>query len=580
MQKEQLEDALRVAQEWLDSPIYDADTKAQVRQLMQPGREADLLDAFYQPLTFGTGGLRGIMGVGTNRMNRYVVAQATEGLARYLRQSFADRAEVSVVIGYDCRHNSRAFSETSAAILAAHGIRVYLFDGMRPTPEVSFAIRHLGAQAGINITASHNPARYNGYKVYWDDGAQVVAPHDRGIMAAVRSVHPAEVQWGDTTSPLIVRVGEAVDAAYLAKIHSLAHPEIPTTARTDLRVVYTPLHGAGGVLIPRCLQEWGVGHVACVAEQMVEDGAFPTVKSPNPDNPATLALAFRQAEAEDADLVLASDPDADRLSTAIRNAEGKWQLLTGHETLMLYLHHALKHRTISHNKPKPYVVKTVVASELIADLAADAGVRLFDTYIGFKWIAEVMRNEEGHGQFLGGGEESYGYLAQDFVRDKDAVSAAAVMTEIAAEAKASGQTIREVLTTLYRKYGWVDTALVSLERPGAEGAAEIEQLLTKFRTTPPATLNGEPVVRTRDFLTLRERTADGVELPLIMSASNNMLQWFTATGTKVTLRPSGTEPLIRFYIEVREPLLPSTPLAAAQQRATAKISAIRQELGL
>lgn len=566
------------AQQWAAMQPDDAATQQEINRLLAPANGAELVDAFHAYLEFGTGGLRGIMGVGTNRMNTWVVRQATQGLALYLRRQFAELKEIKVVIGCDSRHNSQAFSEAAAQVLSAHGIRVFLFDSMRPTPEVSFAIRHLGCQAGINVTASHNPKEYNGYKVYWEDGAQVVAPHDRAIIAEVKQVQMADIPERYEPS-LITRVGEEIDQAYIAELVDHFRGIDPAPLAADLKIVYTPLHGAGMHILPRALEAMGCRQVVCVKEQMTADGDFPTVKSPNPDNVKTLQLAFALAQRETPDLLLASDPDADRLSAAARDAQGEWRLLDGHQTCMLMFYYLLEqHRQQGLLRPDHYLVRTIVTSDLVARMADDYGVQCFDTYIGFKWIAEVMRDQEGRGHFLAGAEESYGFLPYGHVRDKDAVGAAVLMAKVADWAKAQGLTLFELVERLYERYGYVHTTLSSLHKPGADGAEEIRALLARFREERLTTIAGEEVVVMHDFKQLRSFAADGQELPIAMSAATNMLQWKTKQGTKITLRPSGTEPKIRFYIEVHLPA--GLEAAARHELAQERVKAIQAAFGI
>lgn len=570
----------KVAQQWLDSPFYDEEDKLKVAQLLLPQHEEELIDAFYQSLAFGTGGLRGIMGVGSNRMNKYVVAQATQGFANYLRKCYGTDDQISVVVGYDNRHNSRLFAETAATVFAANDIRVYLFDEMRPTPEVSFAIRHLGCQGGVNITASHNPREYNGYKAYWSDGAQVLVPHDREIMNSVAQV-TLEAVCREAKPERIVQIGKDVDDAYLQQIKQLSL--LPTVCRAPhpLRIVYTPLHGTGMHLVPRCLREFGFEEVECVAAQMTPDGDFPTVQSPNPDNVETLALALEQARRSDADLLLASDPDADRLSAACRDERGEWVLLDGHQTCMLLFHYLLEmHRFRKDNPTHAFLIKTIVTTDIVRAMAEDYGVAVEETYIGFKWIAQVLREREGKGIFWGGAEESYGFLAEDFARDKDAVSAAVLMAEAALWAKSQGCTLYQQMMALYVKYGYTETALVSLHKPGQAGAQEIRAMMAHFREQPPTSIADAPIVCLRDYQNLRQYDAEGQVTPLNMPASSNIIQWLAADGTKVSLRPSGTEPKIRFYIEVKSQMDTPEDYFFARRSALEHIDCIKREWGL
>ena len=442
------------AQQWLDSPVYDDVTKKAVREMLDKEDKTDLIDSFYQNLAFGTGGLRGIMGPGSNRMNIYTVGAATQGLANYLKKNFAEKDEISVVVGHDCRNNSRLFAETSAKIFSANGIKVYLFDDMRPTPEISFAIRHLHCQSGIVITASHNPKEYNGYKAYWDDGAQVLFPHDQGIIDEVNKVRPEDIKFTGNDN-IIQIIGEDIDAEYLNQIHTLSiDPEV-ISRQKDLKIVYTPIHGTGMNLIPRSLKLWGFENVNCVSEQMVKDGNFPTVVSPNPENAEALTLALKLAKEIDADIVMASDPDADRVGMACKNSKGEWVLVDGNQTCMIFLYYIISNR-IAQNKMKgnEFVVKTIVTTELISEIARKNDIEMLDVYTGFKWIAREIRLSEGKKKYIGGGEESYGFLAEDFVRDKDAVSACSLLAEICAWAKDRGKTLFDVLMDIYVEYGF------------------------------------------------------------------------------------------------------------------------------
>ncbi len=432
------------AEKWL-TPAYDAETQAEVKRMLENPDKTELIDSFYKDLEFGTGGLRGIMGVGTNRMNIYTVGAATQGLSNYLNKCFADRDEISVVVGYDCRNNSDKFARISADIFSANGIKVYLFDALRPTPEVSFAIRHLGCQSGINITASHNPREYNGYKAYWDDGAQVLAPHDTAIIDEVNKVTVDDIKFNGNPE-LIQMIGKDVDDVYLSMVHSISiDPEV-ICRQKDLSIVYTPLHGAGRVLIPDSLKEWGFENINCVPEQMVKDGNFPTVVSPNPENAEALSMAIALAKKIDADIVMASDPDADRVGMACKDDKGEWVLINGNQTCLIFLYYIIKNRiAMGKMQPNDFIVKTIVTTELIKAVADKNKIEMRDCYTGFKWIAREIRLSEGKQQYIGGGEESYGFLAEDFVRDKDAVSACSLLAEICAWAKDQGKTLYDVL---------------------------------------------------------------------------------------------------------------------------------------
>lgn len=539
------------AQQWLDSPVYDEDTKNAIRKMLANPDKTELIDSFYQNLSFGTGGLRGIMGPGSNRMNIYTVGAATQGLANYLKKSFADRKEISVVVGHDCRNNSRLFAEISSDIFSANGIKAYLFDDMRPTPEISFAIRYLGCQSGIIITASHNPKEYNGYKAYWDDGAQVLAPHDQGIIDEVNKVRPEDIRFKGDKS-MIETIGKAIDDEYLRQVHTISiDPEV-IARQKDLKIVYTPLHGTGMMLIPQSLKLWGFENVNCVPEQMVKDGNFPTVVSPNPENAEALTLAIKLAKKIDADIVMASDPDADRVGMACKDSKGEWVLMDGNQTCMIFLYYIINNRIAKLlMKGNEFIVKTIVTTELVREIAKKNNVEMFDVYTGFKWIAREIRLNEGKKKYIGGGEESYGFLAEDFVRDKDAVSACSLLAEICAWAKDQGKTLFDVLMDIYVEYGFRLNKTINVVKPGKSGADEIKAMMDNFRKNPPTSIAGSKVVVFKDYKTLTETDADGKTSKLNMPEPSNVLQWFTEDGTKVSVRPSGTEPKIKFYIEVK-----------------------------
>ncbi len=568
------------AQQWLDSPVYDDVTKKAVREMLDKEDKTDLIDSFYQNLAFGTGGLRGIMGPGSNRMNIYTVGAATQGLANYLKKNFAEKDEISVVVGHDCRNNSRLFAETSAKIFSANGIKVYLFDDMRPTPEISFAIRHLHCQSGIVITASHNPKEYNGYKAYWDDGAQVLFPHDQGIIDEVNKVRPEDIKFTGNDN-IIQIIGEDIDAEYLNQIHTLSiDPEV-ISRQKDLKIVYTPIHGTGMNLIPRSLKLWGFENVNCVSEQMVKDGNFPTVVSPNPENAEALTLALKLAKEIDADIVMASDPDADRVGMACKNSKGEWVLVDGNQTCMIFLYYIISNR-IAQNKMKgnEFVVKTIVTTELISEIARKNDIEMLDVYTGFKWIAREIRLSEGKKKYIGGGEESYGFLAEDFVRDKDAVSACSLLAEICAWAKDRGKTLFDVLMDIYVEYGFKLNKTINVVKPGKTGADEIKAMMDNFRANPPSEIAGSPVVKVKDFKTLKETDGNGNSTELQMPEPSNVLQWFTADGTKVSVRPSGTEPKIKFYIEVGGEMGCPKCFDNAKAAANEKFVAVQKSLGI
>ena len=579
MNQELLNQVTAKANEWLTA-AYDAATQAEVKAMLEKEDKTELIDSFYQDLEFGTGGLRGIMGVGSNRMNIYTVGAATQGLANYLNKNFAGMEQISVVVGHDCRNNSRLFAETVADIFSANGIKVYLFEDLRPTPEISFAIRHLGCQSGVNITASHNPREYNGYKAYWDDGAQVLAPHDKGIIDEVNKVKATDIKF-QGNKELIQIIGEDVDKVYLDKVHTvMIDPEV-VKRHADLKIVYTPIHGCGRVLIPAALADWGFTNVNCVAEQMVKDGNFPTVISPNPENPEALTMALNLAKEMDADLVMASDPDADRVGIACKNDKGEWVLINGNQTCMMYLYYIITQYTkLGKMTGNEFVVKTIVTTELIKQIAEKNNLEMLDCYTGFKWIAREIRLREGKQTYIGGGEESYGFLAEDFVRDKDAVSACCLIAEVAAWAKDNGKSLYELLMDIYVEYGFSKEVAVSVVKPGKSGADEIKQMMENFRANPPREMAGIPIVCSKDYKSLEARDAEGNVTKLDMPETSNVLQYFTAEGDKVSVRPSGTEPKIKFYMEAKGTMNSRDEYAEADAKATAKIEAMKKSLGI
>lgn len=567
------------ARTWL-TPAFDEETQNAVKALLDADDKTELIDSFYQDLEFGTGGLRGIMGAGSNRMNIYTVGMATQGFANYLKKNFAGKDDISVVVCHDCRNNSRKFAETVADIFSANGIKVYLFDDMRPTPECSFAIRHLKCQAGVNVTASHNPKEYNGYKAYWEDGAQVLAPHDTGIIDEVNKVTINDVKF-QGNKDLIQIIGEDIDKIYLDEIKKLSiDPEV-IKRQHDLKIVYTPLHGTGMMLIPRCLKDWGFDNVHCVKEQMVKDGNFPTVKSPNPENGEALSLAIRDAKELDADIVMASDPDADRVGMACKNDKGEWVLINGNQTCLLFLYYIITNRKAKGLlKPTDFIVKTIVTTEVIKKIADKNNIEMRDCYTGFKWIAREIRLSEGKQQYIGGGEESYGFLAEDFCRDKDAVSAMSLLAEICAFAKDQGKTLYDLLMGIYLEYGFSKEQTVNVVRPGKTGQDEIKQMMSDFRQNPPTELGGSKVVLWKDYKTLEGKKADGTVEKLDMPDTSNVLQWFCEDGTKVSVRPSGTEPKIKFYVEVKDTMTEASQYTELDKKGAEKIAAIKKSLNL
>ena len=567
------------ARQWL-APAFDDKTRSAVEAMINNEDKADLIESFYKDLEFGTGGLRGIMGAGSNRMNIYTVGMATQGFANYLKINFKDMKQISVVVCHDCRNNSRLFAETVANIFSANGIKVYLFDDLRPTPECSFAIRHLKAQAGVNITASHNPREYNGYKAYWEDGAQVLAPHDKGIIDEVNKVKVEDVKF-EGNEALIEIIGEEIDKIYLDKVKTISIDQQVIKNQHDLKIVYTPLHGAGRVIIPRALASWGFDNVHCVKEQMVKDGNFPTVDRPNPEIAEALTLGLRDAKALDADILMASDPDADRVGMACKNSEGEWVLINGNQTCLIFLWYIITNRqAVGKMKPTDFIVKTIVTTEVIRKIAEKQHVEMRDCYTGFKWIAREIALSEGKQQYIGGGEESYGFLAEDFVRDKDAVSACALLAEICAYAKDHGKTLYDILMDIYMEYGYSHEYTINVERPGKSGADEIQQMMKNFRSNPPKELGGSVIDVYKDFQSLEITKADGSKEKMDMPDTSNVLQWFCTDGTKVSVRPSGTEPKIKFYLEIKDTMNSASDFPACEQRACEKIEAIKKSLGL
>ena len=567
------------AMTWLDSPI-DEESKSAIRHMMEHN-ESELIECFYRDLEFGTGGLRGIMGVGTNRMNRYTVGMATQGLCNYLLEQFRDRKELRVAVAHDCRNNSRLFAEVTAQIFTANGFTAYLFEGLRPTPELSFAIRQLGCQSGVVITASHNPKEYNGYKAYWEDGAQIINPHDTNIIKEVQKIKSiSEVKFnGDTAK--IIPLGEEMDARYLDEVmRQSLNPEL-IKAHADLKIVYTPIHGTGVKLVPRALKQMGFTHIYNVPEQDVVDGNFPTVISPNPEESAALNMALKKADEVGADLVMATDPDADRVGIAIRDDQGKMILVNGHQTASL-LSYYLMSQWSQRGKltGKEYVVKTIVTTELIADIARHYRVPYWDVLTGFKFIADVIRKHEDRMIFIGGGEESYGFMIGDFVRDKDAVTSCTMLAEMAAWARSRGQSMYDVLLEIYLDFSLYQESLINVVRKGKSGAEEIQQMMKDFRNNPPESMDGSRVVTIRDYQ--EQRSTDclsGVRSPLDLPRSN-VLQFLLEDGSKISVRPSGTEPKIKFYFSVVDKLEKREDYRLIKGKLEEKIQRIQKELNL
>ncbi|WP_302547117.1 phospho-sugar mutase [Barnesiella intestinihominis] len=570
------------AQIWLGDG-YDEETKAAVRAMLDNEDKTDLIEAFYKDLEFGTGGLRGIMGAGTNRMNIYTVGAATQGLSNYLKKAFADLPQIKVAIGHDCRNNSRKFAEVAADVFSANGIKVYLFDALRPTPEVSFAIRELGCQSGVILTASHNPKEYNGYKAYWNDGAQMIAPHDENTIDEVNKITSVKDVKFRGNAELIEIIGEEIDRRYLDRIKTLSLSPEAIAHHHDMKIVYTPIHGTGVKLIPASLKNFGFTNIIHVPEQDVVSGDFPTVVSPNPEEPAALDMAIKKAIETDAELVMASDPDADRIGIAVRNDKGEFVLVNGNQIVMIFLNYLMtRNKELGLLKGNEYIVKTIVTTETIKTIAEQNGFKMYDCYTGFKWIASVIRENEGKARYIGGGEESYGFLPEDFVRDKDSVSSISLMAEIAAWAKDKGMTMYQMLQDIYIKYGYSKEKGISVVRKGKSGAEEIVAMMKNFRENPMKELGGSPVILVKDYASLEATdVVNGTKSKLDMPVTSNVLQYFSADGSKVSIRPSGTEPKIKFYIEVRGIKMDNyTDYDAANAAADAKIEAIKKELGI
>lgn len=569
------------AQAWLDGD-YDEATKAQVRHLMENDHN-ELVESFYKDLEFGTGGLRGIMGVGTNRMNNYTVGFATQGLANYLKINFPSQ-KIRVAIAHDSRNNSRTFAERVADIFAANGFKVFLFDALRPTPELSFAIRELKCQSGVMVTASHNPKEYNGYKAYWEDGSQVTSPHDTNIIKEVEKItEVSQVLTGGNPENITI-LGEEFDKIYLAAIKALSLSPECVANNADMKIVYTPLHGAGVNLVPASLANFGFKNVITVKEQCVLDGNFPTVASPNPEERKTMQMAIDLAQAQNADLVLATDPDSDRLGVALKTGKGDYVLLNGNQTLVLIMCYQLtRWAELGLIKEGDYVVKTIVTSMMPDAVAAHYGVKCYNCLTGFKYIAKIIREQEGKHTYIGGGEESFGYLGGSYVRDKDGVSACSLAAEAAAWCRdTKGMTLYEWLQDLYVKFGFYRESLVNVVRKGKDGAEQIQNMMVEFRANPPKTILGSPVVQVYDYKTLEVLdTVSGVKSPIEgIEDKSNVLQWVTADGTKVSVRPSGTEPKIKFYFGVKATLPSVEQFDEVQAALDAKFEAIKAELNL
>jgi len=581
MENQELLNEVKIkAKEWL-SDTYDEKTRSDVQRLLDNPDPTELIDSFYKSLEFGTGGLRGIMGVGTNRMNIYTVGAATQGLSNYLKMNFAGMSEIKVAIGHDCRNNSRLFAESSAKIFAANGIKVYLFEDLRPTPELSFAIRELGCQSGIILTASHNPKEYNGYKAYWDDGSQIVAPHDENIVAEVAKIKPEDIKF-DGPDNLIEIMGEEMDKKFLAKVKTVSISPDVVKKHKDIKIIYTPIHGTGVKLIPAALREFGFTNIINIPEQDVVSGDFPTVVSPNPEEEAAMQMAMEKAAKINADVVMASDPDSDRIGVAVKNDKGKYIIVNGNQTALLFIYYIITMmKEAGAMKGNEYIVKTIVTTELIAKIAQRNNIEYFDVYTGFKFIAEIIRELEGKKKYIGGGEESFGFMPSDFVRDKDAVSSCALMGEITAWAIDQGKTLYELLQDIYLEYGFSKEKMKYVVRKGKTGAEEIQKIMDNFRANPPKALGSSPMEWVKDYDTLvAKNLITGEEAKINQKITSNVLQFFTQDGTKISVRPSGTEPKIKFYFEVAGKLNSRSDFDEAETKAEAKIEAIMEELGL
>ncbi|MGL5681650.1 MAG: phospho-sugar mutase [Marinifilaceae bacterium] len=568
------------AEQWL-TPAYDEQTRSEVEKLLSDSDTKGLVNAFYNDLEFGTGGLRGIMGVGTNRMNIYTVGAATQGFANYINEVCKDSTEKSVCIGYDCRNNSKLFADTVAAIFSANGITAYIFESLRPTPEMSFAIRHLGCTGGVIITASHNPKEYNGYKAYWNDGSQLVPPHDKNVINEVKTVKAEDIKF--TANPALIKVlGEEFDKIYLETVKTVSLAPQVIARQHDLKIVFTPLHGTTYKMVPDSLHNWGFTNVITVPEQMITDGNFPTVASANPEEPAAFALAIAKAKEVNADLIMACDPDGDRIGVAVKNDKDEWTLLNGNQTNIIFTDYIIKRREeLGLMKGNEYTVKTIVTSELIGDIAKANNVACYDVYTGFKWIADMIRKNGADG-YIGAGEESYGFMPGSFTRDKDAVSSASLMAEIAAWVKDHGQTIYGYLKDIYAEYGFSQERMIYIVKEGLDGAQEIANMMNSLRHNTPVELAGIKVVTKKDYSTLTETnlvTGATTQMDTFPTTSD-VLQFYLEDGSKISVRPSGTEPKIKFYFEARANMATAADYKKAQDEANIKIDALIKALNL
>lgn len=567
------------AETWLDD-AYDAQTREAVRNMLEATDPTELIDSFYKDLEFGTGGLRGIMGAGTNRMNIYTVGAATQGFADYINKMFPDDPNKSVCIGHDCRNNSRYFAETTAAIFSANGITAYLFEDLRPTPEMSFAIRELGCKGGVIITASHNPKEYNGYKAYWEDGSQLVPPHDKNVIEEVKKVKVSDIKF--TKNPEKIRIlGKDFDRKFLDEVKTLSLSPEAIRHQHDLKIVFTPLHGTTYELVPDSLRNWGFTNINTIPEQMIPDGNFPTVASANPEEPAAFKMALDKAREIDADLAMACDPDGDRIGIAVKNDKGEWVLLNGNQTNIIFTWYIIhRRRELGLLKGNEYTIKTIVTSELIKEIAEKNGIPCYDVYTGFKWIADMIRKKGADG-YIGAGEESFGFMPGSFTRDKDAVSSTSLMAEIAAWAKDNGKTLFDLLKEIYAQYGFSQEKMIYIVRKGLSGAQEIKNMMEQFRHHTPATVNRSPVVIKKDYADLKETNLQtGEAHTMDFPTTSDVLQFFLADGCKISVRPSGTEPKIKFYFEARAQMDSINDFDKAQAEANRKIEAMVKDLNI
>lgn len=567
------------AETWLND-AYDKETQSEVERMMKASDTTELIDSFYNDLEFGTGGLRGIMGAGSNRMNIYTVGAATQGFANYINQMCTDKQEKSVCIGHDCRHNSRYFAETAAAIFSANGITAYLFESLRPTPEISFAIRELGCCGGVIITASHNPKEYNGYKAYWNDGSQLVPPHDKNVIGEVKKVKVTDIKF--TAVPEKIKsLGEDFDKKYLDTVKTLSLSPEAIKHQHDLKIVFTPLHGTTYKLVPESLRNWGFTNITTVPEQMIPDGDFPTVASANPEEPAAFKMALDKAREIDADLAMACDPDGDRIGIAVKDDRGEWLLLNGNQTNIIFTWYIiLRKKQLGLLKGNEYTIKTIVTTELIKDIAEKNGIPCYDVYTGFKWIADMIRKKGAEG-YIGAGEESFGFMPGSFTRDKDGVSSTSLMAEIAAWAKDQGKSLFTILKEIYAAYGFSQEKMIYIVRKGLSGSQEIKDMMNNFRHNTPKTLNGSKVILKKDYADLKATDlVTGNSTPMDFPTTSDVLQFFLEDGCKISVRPSGTEPKIKFYFEARAQMNGINDFHKAQAEALDKIDEIMKDLNV